>query len=171
MSSTATLTHLDGKGAARMVDVGEKAVTPRIARAEGFITMPETLIRQLAALKKGDAYATARLAGIMGGKRTAELIPLCHALPLDALSVQLEPEQNRVRVVAEARCHGKTGVEMEALTAVSIALLTLYDMGKAVARGMEIGGIRLLHKSGGRSGVWEREGSENQGNRERDPSP
>nr|VFK40107.1 MAG: cyclic pyranopterin monophosphate synthase subunit MoaC [Candidatus Kentron sp. SD]VFK45398.1 MAG: cyclic pyranopterin monophosphate synthase subunit MoaC [Candidatus Kentron sp. SD] len=153
------LTHLNEKGEARMVDVGDKAVTARVAQAEGFILMPVDLIRRLTALKKGNAYEIARLAGIMGAKKTSGLIPLCHNLNLDNVSLKFEPdeEQGRVRVLAEAKCQGRTGVELEALTAVSIALLTLYDMGKAVERGMEITGIRVLHKSGGKSGVWKRQ--------------
>jgi cyclic pyranopterin phosphate synthase len=153
------LTHLNEKGEARMVDVGEKDITLRVARAEGFIYMPVELIEKLNQLKKGNAYEIARLAGIMGAKKTADLIPLCHSLMLDSVSLEFEPqpEQSRVRVLAESRCHGKTGIEIEALAAVSVALLTLYDMGKAVARGMTISGIGLLHKSGGRSGVWQRE--------------
>lgn len=150
------LTHLNSKGEAHMVDVGEKAVTTRIARAEGFIRMPAELIRQLETLKKGNAFEVARLAGIMGAKRTADLIPLCHPLPLDKVGVIFEsrPEEGLVRVEAEARCHARTGVEMEALTALNVALLTLYDMGKAVARDMEIFGIRLIYKSGGKSGTY-----------------
>nr|VFK79788.1 MAG: cyclic pyranopterin monophosphate synthase subunit MoaC [Candidatus Kentron sp. SD] len=153
------LTHLNEKGEARMVDVGDKAVTARVAQAEGFILMPVDLIRRLTALKKGNAYEIARLAGIMGAKKTSGLIPLCHNLNLDNVSLKFEPdeEQGRVRILAEAKCQGRTGVELEALTAVSIALLTLYDMGKAVERGMEITGIRVLHKSGGKSGVWKRQ--------------
>nr|VFJ54505.1 MAG: cyclic pyranopterin monophosphate synthase subunit MoaC [Candidatus Kentron sp. DK] len=152
------LTHLNEKGEARMVDVGAKEITARVARAEGFIAMPADLIRQLTTLKKGNAYEIARLAGILGAKKTSDLIPLCHNLNLDNVSLEFEPdpEKCRVRVQAEARCSGRTGVELEALTAVSVALLTLYDMGKAVERGMEISGIRVLHKSGGKSGVWER---------------
>nr|VFK50755.1 MAG: cyclic pyranopterin monophosphate synthase subunit MoaC [Candidatus Kentron sp. TUN]VFK51961.1 MAG: cyclic pyranopterin monophosphate synthase subunit MoaC [Candidatus Kentron sp. TUN] len=154
------LTHLNEKGEARMVDVGAKAETLRIARAEGFINMPVRLIDQLTTLKKGNAYEIARLAGIMGAKRTSDLIPLCHNLNLDNISLEFEPdpEKGRVRVLAESRCHGRTGVELEALTAVTVALLTLYDMGKAVERGMEINGIRVLYKSGGKSGTWQREG-------------
>ncbi|VFM99087.1 MAG: cyclic pyranopterin monophosphate synthase subunit MoaC [Candidatus Kentron sp. G] len=155
---TQKLTHLNEKGEARMVDVGAKEITTRVARAEGFITMPADLIRQLGTLKKGNAYEIARLAGIMGAKKTSDLIPLCHNLNLDHVSVELEPdvEKSRVRVFAEARCQGRTGVELEALTAVSVALLTLYDMGKAVERGMEITGIEVVHKSGGKSGTWDR---------------
>nr|VFK61763.1 MAG: cyclic pyranopterin phosphate synthase [Candidatus Kentron sp. TC] len=152
------LTHLNEKGEARMVDVGAKEITARIAQAEGFISMPSDLIRRLTTLKKGNAYEIARLAGIMGAKKTSELIPLCHNLNLDNVSLDLEPDEDngRVRVMAEARCQGRTGVELEALTAVSIALLTLYDMGKAVERGMEISGIKVLRKSGGKSGTWVR---------------
>ncbi|MBT8420221.1 MAG: cyclic pyranopterin monophosphate synthase MoaC [Gammaproteobacteria bacterium] len=152
------LTHLNEKGEARMVDVGAKAITARVAQAEGFITMPTDLIRQLTTMKKGNAYEVARLAGIMGAKKTSDLIPLCHNLNLDNVSLALEPdeENSRVRVLAEARCNGRTGVELEALMAVSVALLTLYDMGKAVERGMEITGIKVLHKSGGKSGTWDR---------------
>lgn len=153
------LTHLNEKGEARMVDVGAKEETLRVARAEGFITMSASLIDQLTTLKKGNAYEVARLAGIMGAKKTSSLIPLCHNLNLDNVSLEFipDPERGQVRVQAESRCHGRTGVELEALTAVSVALLTLYDMGKAVERGMEIGGIRLLYKSGGKSSVWDRE--------------
>nr|VFJ89621.1 MAG: cyclic pyranopterin phosphate synthase [Candidatus Kentron sp. LFY] len=152
------LTHLDEKGEARMVDVGAKQETLRVARAEGFITMPVSLIERLTTLKKGNAYEIARLAGIMGAKKTSELVPLCHNLNLDNVSLEFspDPKQGRVRVLAESRCHGRTGVELEALSAVTIALLTLYDMGKAVERGMEIGGIRVLHKSGGKTGTWNR---------------
>ena len=155
------LTHLNERGEARMVDVGDKQVTTRRARAEGYITMPASLISQLETLKKGNGYEIARLAGIMGAKKTADLIPLCHPLPLDKVGLEFEPlpQEERVYVRAEARCHGRTGVEMEALTAVNVALLTLYDMGKAVARDMEIGGIRLLEKEGGKSGHWLRENS------------
>ena len=151
------LTHLDEKGKAQMVDVGRKPVTARRALAEGFITMPPDLINTLSKLAKGNAYEIARLGGIMGAKQTANLIPLCHSLPLDQVSVQFEPhpEQQRVRVVAEASCHARTGVEMEALVAVNVALLTLYDMGKATARDMVIGPVRLLEKTGGKSGHWQ----------------
>ena len=153
------LTHLNERGEAQMVDVGSKPVTARLARAEGFISMPPALIGQLTELKKGNAYEIARLAGIMAAKKTAELIPLCHALPLDRVSLSFHPDPiaGRVRVAAEASCHARTGVEMEALTAVSVALLTLYDMGKSLARDMEIGAVRLLHKSGGKSGTWQRD--------------
>ena len=152
------LTHLNERGEAQMVDVGNKDVTRREATAEGYITMPPSLIRTLDRLKKGNAYEIARLAGIQAAKKTFELIPLCHNLSLDKVAVAFEPdaEAGRVRVIGTARCHGRTGVEMEALNAVSVALLTLYDMGKAVAREMEIGPVRLLTKQGGKSGNWRR---------------
>jgi cyclic pyranopterin phosphate synthase len=155
------LTHLDPTGAANMVDVSEKAVTDRAALAEGCVVMrPETLrlIREGDA-KKGDVLGTARLAGIMAAKRTHELIPLCHPLLLTRIQVDcaLDDALPGVRVTAEAKVAGQTGVEMEALTAVSIACLTVYDMVKAADRGMRIEGVRLLRKSGGRSGVYEAE--------------
>lgn len=154
-----TLTHLDAAGAANMVDVTDKAATDRAARAEGLVVMlPDTLrlIREGDA-KKGDVLGTARLAGIMAAKRTHELIPLCHPLLLTKVRVECEPDESLpgIRVTAEVRVQGPTGVEMEALTAVSVACLTVYDMVKAADRGMRVEGIRLLHKSGGRSGVWE----------------
>lgn len=150
------LTHLNEKGEAHMVDVSAKAVTVREAVAEGFIHMPPHLIGELERLKKGNAYEVARIAGIMAAKKVQELIPLCHGLNLDVIDVVFEPNQEagEVRAVATARCHGRTGVEMEAMTAVNLALLTLYDMGKAVARDMEMGRIRLLKKTGGKSGDW-----------------
>ena len=150
------LTHLDEAGAARMVDVGGKAITTRTAVAEGRISMSaETLaaIRDGAA-KKGDVLATARIAGIMAAKRTAELIPLCHPLPISSVAVDLELHESGVRVTATVATTGQTGVEMEALTAVSVALLTLYDMVKALDRSMRIEGVRLLEKRGGKSGDW-----------------
>ncbi len=153
---TGRLTHLDESGAARMVDVGGKAATARAATATGRIRMTA---QALAALTdgsgpKGDALATARIAGIMAAKRTGELIPLCHLLALDAVSVDFVVEADAIRVTATASLTGRTGVEMEATTAVSVALLTLYDMGKALDRGMVIEGLRLLAKSGGKSGDW-----------------
>lgn len=150
------LTHIDASGRASMVDVGDKPDTERIAIAAGAVLMkPETLrLIQDNAFDKGDVLAVARIAGIMGGKQTAALIPLCHPLPLTRIAVDLEcdPAAGAVRITAEAKTTGKTGVEMEALTAVSVAALTIYDMCKAVDRGMRIDGIRLLRKSGGRSG-------------------
>lgn len=152
-------THLDESGAARMVDVTEKAETTRIAVAEGILRMdPETLAALVEGrTPKGEAMAVARIAGIQAGKRTDQLIPLCHALPGASVTVELEPDPGvpGVRARAEARYHGKTGVEMEALTAVSVALLTLYDMCKALDRGMVVEQVRLLRKEGGRSGTWD----------------
>ncbi|GGD25187.1 cyclic pyranopterin monophosphate synthase MoaC [Aureimonas glaciei] len=157
MSET-RLTHLDATGAAAMVDVGDKAETVRIARAEGLVLMaPATLaLIESGGAKKGDVIAVARIAGIMAAKKTSELIPLCHPLMLEKVSVDIsaEPALPGLRVTATARVSGKTGIEMEALTAVSVACLTIYDMAKAVDRSMEISGIRLLTKSGGRSGDW-----------------
>lgn len=152
------LTHLDEHGQARMVDVGDKPITRRIAVAEGFISIPGELIAQLQTLGKGNAIEVARLAGLMGAKRTADLIPLCHPVPLDKVDLEVVPlvSEGQVRVVATASCSARTGVEMEAMTAVSVALLTLYDMAKATARDMTISNIRLLEKSGGRSGQWRR---------------
>lgn len=151
-----TLTHLDEHGAARMVDVSTKAATRREAIAEGFITIAATALAAIRdqAVAKGDVLAVARVAGIMGAKRTADLIPLCHPLPIDAVTLDLSFEATGIRATATvATTHG-TGVEMEALTAVSVALLTIYDMAKAMDRGMKISGVRLLKKSGGRSGEW-----------------
>ena len=154
------LTHFDETGASRMVDVSSKEVTLRQARAVGFLKMlPATLnlIRDKQ-VAKGDVFEVARLAGIMATKRTAELIPLCHSLGLDSAEVGFEiVDAQTVRIAATVRVHGRTGVEMEALTAVSIAALTIYDMCKAVDRGMSIGPIELLEKSGGRSGHFVRE--------------
>lgn len=152
------LTHLGQSGEANMVDVGDKADTSRTAIAEATVTMkPETLAMILAGdAKKGDVLGTARIAGIMAAKRTHELIPLCHPLLLTKVSVDIEPDETLpgVRVTALARVTGKTGVEMEALTAASVACLTVYDMAKAVDRGMIISGIRVVEKSGGKSGDW-----------------
>lgn len=156
-----TLTHFDATGAAHMVDVGDKPSTQRTAVAEGLIEMqPATLALIMAGShKKGDVLGIARIAGLMGCKRTADLIPLCHPLALTHASLELvpEPENNRVRCVATVKTTGPTGVEMEALTAVQVALLTIYDMCKAVDRGMTMQGIRLLEKAGGKSGEWRRE--------------
>ena len=153
------LTHFDAEGRAVMVDVSDKAETERVAVARGSITMaPETLERiRRGAVEKGDVLSVARLAGIMGAKRTPDLIPLCHPLALTSvkLELRLAPERNAVEIEATCKLKGRTGVEMEALTAVSIAALTIYDMVKAVDRAMVIGDIRLVHKSGGKSGTWE----------------
>ena len=157
---TARLSHLNDKGEARMVDVSAKGVTARMARAEGFVAMtPATLDLILTGrAPKGDVLAAARIAGIMAAKRTHELIPLCHALPLSEVTVAFEPSRDPVglRVEATAKVDAKTGVEMEALTAVSIACLTVYDMCKAVDRAMSFSGIRLVEKTGGRSGHFKR---------------
>jgi cyclic pyranopterin phosphate synthase len=160
---TSTLTHLDSSGEANMVDVGAKAETERLAVAEGTVTMrPETLQLILAGdAKKGDVIGTARIAGIMAAKRTHELIPLCHPLLLTKVSVDIRPDDALpgLRVTTTARVTGKTGVEMEALTAASVACLTIYDMAKAIDRGMVLGGIRLIEKSGGKSGDYRAEGA------------
>ena len=152
------LTHIDSSGAAHMVDVGSKAETVRIAVAEGHVRMsPQTLSAIRAGnAKKGDVLATARIAGIMAAKQTAALIPLCHPLMLSKISVEITPDEALpgLRVETLARVEGRTGVEMEALTAASVACLTIYDMAKALDREMEIGGIRLLEKSGGVSGNY-----------------
>lgn len=151
-----TLTHLDETGAAHMVDVGHKQLTTREAIATGRITMSRqaaTAIRE-GAIKKGDVLATARIAGIMAAKKTAELIPLCHPLPLTRVAIDLAPDETGVTVTATAATHGQTGVEMEALTAATVALLTLYDMAKAIDKAMVIGDVRLLSKKGGKSGDW-----------------
>ncbi|WP_430437402.1 cyclic pyranopterin monophosphate synthase MoaC [Oceanibaculum nanhaiense] len=154
-------THFDAEGKAVMVDVSAKDETERVATAVGSITMqPETLALILeGGVKKGDVLSVARLAGIMGAKRTPDLIPLCHPLALSSVKVELkaDPSRNAVDIVATCKLKGRTGVEMEALTAVSIAALTVYDMCKAVDRGMRIGDIRLVHKSGGKSGTYEAE--------------
>lgn len=150
------LTHLDDTGAARMVDVGAKPETARRAVAEGRICMSNDALEALMSGSgpKGDALATARVAGIMAAKRTGELIPLCHPLGLESVTIDFARESHAIRVTATASLTGKTGVEMEAMTAVSVALLTLYDMGKAIDRSMAIEGVRLLEKTGGKSGHW-----------------
>ena len=156
--SSPQLSHLDAEGRIRMVDVGAKAITSRQADASGFVIMsPETVaaIRERRT-PKGDPLETARLAGIMAAKRTAELIPLCHSLPLSHADVQIELSDDGAWIMATASTSAQTGVEMEALTAVSVAALTLYDMCKAMDRAMTITGIRLERKSGGRSGEWRR---------------
>lgn len=150
------LTHLDDGGAAHMVNVGGKVPSERVAIASGRITMSPlalTAIKQ-GEVSKGDVLGTARIAGIMAAKRTGELIPLCHPLGLEAVSVNFVFEDDGVRATATASLTGKTGVEMEAMVAVSTALLTIYDMAKAVDKGMVIGEIRLLEKRGGKSGIW-----------------
>jgi cyclic pyranopterin phosphate synthase len=154
------LTHLDDKGRARMVDVGDKPVSERSASAEGAVRMSQEAFELVAAqgLAKGDVLAVAEVAGVMGAKRTGELIPLCHPLGVDVVQVEsrLEPELPGVRITAVAKATGRTGVEMEALTAVAVACLTVYDMVKAVDRGMVIEDVRLVSKSGGTRGDWHR---------------
>lgn len=154
-----SLTHLDAEGRARMVDVGEKPVTRRVAMAEGEVRMSEAAFGMVrdATATKGDVIAVAEIAGVMGAKRTADLIPLCHPVPLDRVSVaaELVPEWPGVRIVATATATARTGIEMEALVAVSVAALTVYDMVKAADRGARIEGIRLLEKSGGVRGNWQ----------------
>jgi cyclic pyranopterin phosphate synthase len=155
---TAKLTHLDDTGSANMVDVSEKNVTSRVAVACGSVTMrPETLqLIRSGNAKKGDVIGAARIAGIMAAKKTHELIPLCHPLLLSKISIDIAPDDALpgLRVQATTKVSGQTGVEMEALTACSVACLTIYDMAKAVDRGMIIGDIRLLEKAGGKSGHW-----------------
>lgn len=153
----AELTHLDAAGHARMVDVSDKDVTVREATAEGRIVMGREALQTVRGGKaaKGDVLAVARVAGIMAAKRTAEIIPLCHPLQLSACTVDFSYEDTGIRAQATVRIGGKTGVEMEALTAVSAALLTIYDMVKAIDKSMTIEGVRLLAKSGGRSGDWQ----------------
>ncbi len=161
MAPRKRLTHVDEAGAARMVDVGGKAETRRTAVAECFVRMaPDTVkaIRE-ATLAKGDALAVARVAGILAAKRTPELIPLCHPLPITAVAVEFEVGEAGVRVEATARVTGQTGVEMEALTAAAVAGLTLIDMVKGVEKGVSLESVRLLSKTGGRSGEWRRGGS------------
>jgi cyclic pyranopterin phosphate synthase len=153
------LTHIDAEGSARMVDVSAKAETVRVATAEGRITMSAQAADAIrdGAVKKGDVLAVARVAGIMAAKRTADLIPLCHPLPISGVTLDLIVAADGVTATATVRTAHTTGVEMEALTAVTVALLTVYDMAKALDRTMEIGGVRLLAKSGGRSGDYRTE--------------
>ncbi len=155
-------THLDSQGHAYMVDVGDKAETKRVAVAGAFIRMrPETLeLIESGSASKGDVMAVARIAGITASKRTADLIPLCHPIPLTSVAVELEPgsgERVGIEIRATAETTGRTGVEMEALTAASVAALTIYDMCKAVDRGMVVEDVRLISKEGGRSGLWVRQ--------------
>ena len=165
MTETARLSHVDAQGRASMVDVGAKPKTDRTALVEGFIFMERETLDMIVdgTAPKGDVLAVARVAGIMAAKKTSELIPLCHQLNLTHVGIQMEPvdytaEGGRcgIRVQTSCAVNDKTGIEMEALTAASVACLTVYDMCKAVDRGMEIMDVRLLHKSGGKSGTWER---------------
>ncbi len=155
-----TLTHLDAKGSARMVDVGSKPVSPRKAIAYGEVRMRPDVLRQIKDRKvpKGDVMAVAKIAGIMAAKRVDELIPLCHSLNLDSVNLTFEPKSDRLCIRATVYTQGRTGVEMEALTAVSVACLTIYDMAKAVDKEMAIGPIYLVEKEGGRSGHFIRRG-------------
>lgn len=160
-SFMSTLTHLNEQGQAHMVDVGDKAVTSRTASAEALISMlPATLaLITEGKHKKGDVFAVARIAGIQAAKKCSDLIPLCHPLMLTSVSVELQAdaENSRVRILATCKVGGQTGVEMEALTAAAVAALAIYDMCKAVDRGMEISSVRLLEKAGGKSGLWQRQ--------------
>ena len=155
------LTHVDAEGRARMVDVSEKTPTSRRATAESFIRLSRNTVKLLLGgkLPKGDALETARLAGIMAAKRTSDLVPLCHPLLLSHIDVEAEPQKDGVRFLTSVACSGNTGVEMEALTAASVAALTLYDMVKAVEKGASIEIVRLLEKSGGKSGHYRRDGN------------
>lgn len=158
MSSEQPFHHLTSEGEVHMVDVSGKEVSVRTAVAEAEVSLSSEVKSQLfgGQLPKGDALAAVRLAGITGAKRTAELIPLCHPLPIDGITLTVDPSDRGARITAIVHTTGRTGVEMEAMTAVSVAALTLYDMVKGLDRGVEIGPIRLLRKSGGRSGTWER---------------
>jgi cyclic pyranopterin phosphate synthase len=162
MTHKTSLTHFNDAGVARMVDVGHKESTERQAIAEGYIMMrPQTLqLIEQGGHQKGDVLGVARIGGIMASKKTSELIPLCHPVALTHVDLALEPQpgQQRVRCQATVRTRGQTGVEMEALTAVQVALLTIYDMCKGVDRDMTIEGVRLLEKSGGKTGYWARKG-------------
>ncbi|GGN48536.1 cyclic pyranopterin monophosphate synthase accessory protein [Novosphingobium indicum] len=151
-----SLTHIDSEGSARMVDVGAKAETQRVAVASGRITMTAEALAAIRAgdAPKGDVLGTARIAGIMAAKKTSDLIPMCHPLMIDAVNVDFTFEDDAIRATATAALTGKTGVEMEAITGVSVALLTIYDMAKALDKGMVIGEIRLIEKRGGKSGHW-----------------
>ncbi len=158
-----SLTHIGVEGEARMVDVSDKSATSRAAVAEGHVRMQAATLKTILAgdAKKGDVIGAARIAGIMAAKRTSELIPLCHPLQLTKVVVDIAADESLpgLRVRAEARCIGPTGVEMEALTAVAVACLTIYDMAKAIDRGMVVEGVRLIEKSGGKSGTWRLRGA------------
>lgn len=150
--------HLDETGAARMVDIGDKESTRRVAIAEGMVTMSSGLVERIVSggVPKGDVIAVARIAGITGAKRTPDLIPLCHPIPLSGVEVDIEPAGHGLKITATVSTNGRTGVEMEAMTAVSIAALTIYDMVKGVEREVTVESVRLVEKSGGRSGRWVR---------------
>jgi len=153
------MNHLDGEGHVRMVDVGEKAPTMRRAVAEASVVMADTTRERLFAgdLPKGDAIATVRIAAIMGAKQTSSLVPLCHPLPIDSVTVDVEPSGNGAVITVSASVTARTGIEMEAMTGAAVGAIALYDMIKGIDRGAEIAGVRLLEKSGGRSGEWRRE--------------
>ncbi|MDY6981695.1 MAG: cyclic pyranopterin monophosphate synthase MoaC [Pseudomonadota bacterium] len=161
----ATLTHLDEQGRARMVDVGDKAVTSRTAIADAIVAMKPETLRMIVdgSHKKGDVFAVARIAGIQAAKKCSDLIPLCHPLQLSSVQVELEADEaaSEVHIAATCKVNGQTGVEMEALTAASVAALTIYDMCKAVDRGMVIRSVQLREKAGGKSGLWQRHEQEN----------
>jgi len=161
--SPAALTHVGPGGEARMVDVSDKAATARVAVAEGRVRMGAATLTAILAgdAKKGDVIGAARIAGVMAAKKTADLIPLCHPIALTKVTVEIAPDDSLpgLLIRAEARCVAPTGVEMEALTAVAVACLTVYDMAKAIDRGMSVEGVRLIEKSGGRSGLWRAEGT------------
>jgi cyclic pyranopterin phosphate synthase len=164
MKNDPPLTHLSPNGAARMVDVAGKPVTHRSASAEAWVNVGSEIAAQLqkdGGLDKGNVIETARVAGIMAAKRTPELIPMCHPLTLDVVEIDTQIVDDRVHLVSRVTCDGKTGVEMEALTAAAVAALTVYDMVKSARRGIEIGPVRLLEKRGGKSGEWKREEKHN----------
>ena len=152
------ISHLNKKGEARMVNVGEKEKSKRCAIAEGIVKVKSTTIEKIKKdnLPKGDLFGTARIAGIMAAKKTSELIPLCHNLPISSVKIEIKLVKNDIYVLGTVKCDGKTGVEMEALTAVSASALTIYDMCKSIDRAMEIREIKLIKKSGGKSGDWNR---------------
>lgn len=153
------LTHIDEDGRAHMVDIADKADSVRTAKARGFVSLSAATLTAIdqGRTKKGDVLSVAELAGIMGAKKTADLIPLCHPLPLSRIKLELSLQENGIRVLAEVGCTGKTGVEMEALTAVSVACLTVYDMVKAIQKDAVISGIELVEKTGGKSGDFKRD--------------
>lgn len=166
MAARKRLSHVSPAGSARMVDVSDKPPTARRATAEAWVTVGAAIaraLRQAGEVSKGNVLETARLAGILAAKRTGELIPLCHPLPLDDIDVDIALKGLRVRIVARVACLGKTGVEMEAMTAAAVAALTVYDMVKSAGKGVTIGPVRLLEKTGGKSGRWVREGDDGPG--------
>lgn len=166
MAARKPLSHVSPAGAARMVDVSDKPPTARRATAEAWVTVGAAIaraLRQAGGVSKGNVLETARLAGILAAKRTGELIPLCHPLTLDDVDVDIALKGTRVRIVTRVACLGKTGVEMEAMTAAAVAALTVYDMVKSAGKGVTIGPVRLLEKTGGKSGRWVREGDDGPG--------